>query len=186
MKRTFDFLLSFICLFLLLPFLALIAIAIKLTSQGPVVYWSERVGRGNCIFAMPKLRTMQVGAPVLATRHMGHPGQYLTPIGSFLRRTSLDEVPQLWCILTGDMSFVGPRPVLVSETDLLSLRRQEGVDCLTPGLTGWAQINGRDLVTIAQKVAYEKEYMQRQSFLFDLYIILLTIPNVLAKTGISH
>ena len=186
MKRIFDILLSLLCLLVLLPLIVVIAFAIKVTSPGPIVYWSERVGKGNQIFKMPKFRTMQVGAPIVATRHMGKPEQYLTPIGSFLRHTSLDEVPQVWCILKGDMSFVGPRPVLTSETDLLSLRTQEGVHLATPGLTGWAQINGRDSVMLEQKVAYEKEYMQRKSFLFDMYIILQTIPNVLFKKGISH
>lgn len=186
MKRSFDIILATLCLLFLCPLLLLISFALKLTSKGPIVYWSERMGRNNQIFKMPKFRTMRVGAPIVATRHMGSPEKYLTPLGSFLRKTSLDETPQLWCIIKGDMSFVGPRPVLISETDLLSLRTQQGVHLATPGLTGWAQINGRDLVTIEEKVAFEKEYMAKRSFLFDVRIILWTIPIVMLKKGVSH
>jgi len=186
MKRTFDLLMSFLILLLLFPIIVILALIIKFTSPGPIFHWSERVGKNNVIFKMPKFRTMTIGTPSLPTRQMKEPKQYLTPVGSFLRKTSLDEIPQLWCILKGDMSFIGPRPVLTNEVDLLSLRTQEGIHLITPGLTGWAQINGRDSVTIEQKVALEKEYLERQSLLFDLYIFLKTIPKVLFKHDISH
>ncbi|MBI2708013.1 MAG: sugar transferase [Proteobacteria bacterium] len=186
MKRAFDFLISFFAIVFLLPLLAIISIAIKLTSPGPVLYWSDRVGKNNILFKMPKFRTMAVGTPSLPTRHMRESKQYITPLGSFLRKTSLDEIPQFWCILKGDMSFVGPRPVLTNENDLLSLRTQKGIHLVIPGLTGWAQINGRDSVTTEQKVALEKEYIDKQTFLFDLYIFLRTIPKVLFKKDISH
>jgi O-antigen biosynthesis protein WbqP len=185
MKRSFDFLISLIALVLLFPVIIIIAIAIKLTSPGPVLYWSNRVGKNNILFKMPKFRTMTVGTPALASYEI-ESEHYLTPIGSFLRKTSLDEIPQLWCILKGDMSFVGPRPVLINENDLLLLRTQEGIHLMTPGLTGWAQINGRDFVTIEQKVFLEKEYMEQQNFKFDLFILFRTIPNVLLKRNISH
>ncbi len=186
MKRIFDILVSLLVFTLLLPFTIIISIAIKLTSPGPVLYWSDRVGKNNTVFKMPKFRTMTVGTPYLATRHLQGSTQYLTPIGSFLRKTSLDEIPQLWCILKGDMSIVGPRPSLTNETDLIALRTQEKIYLATPGLTGWAQINGRDFITIEQKVALEKEYIKNQSFFFDFYIFLRTIPNVLFKKDISH
>lgn len=186
MKRAFDILIALFGCVLFFPLVILIAIAIKLTSRGPVLFWSDRVGKNNVFFKMPKFRTMTVDAPYLATRHIQEPTQYITPIGSFLRKTSLDEIPQLWCILKGDMSFVGPRPVLTNEIDVLALRTQSGVHFLTPGLTGWAQINGRDTVTIDQKVALDKQYLENQTFLFDLYICLRTIPKVLFKHDISH
>jgi len=186
MKRIFDLLISFLALVLLLPISIIIAAAIKLTSPGSVLYWSDRVGKNNTVFKMPKFRTMTVGAPYLATRYMQGSTEYITPIGSFLRKTSLDEIPQLWCILKGDMSFVGPRPSLTNENDLISLRTQEKIHLVIPGLTGWAQINGRDSVTIEQKVALDKEYIEQQTFLFDMYIFLHTIPKVLFKKDISH
>jgi O-antigen biosynthesis protein WbqP len=185
MKRSFDFLISLIALVLLFPVIIVIAIAIKLTSPGPVLYWSNRVGKNNILFKMPKFRTMTVGTPALASYEI-ESEHYLTPIGSFLRKTSLDEIPQLWCILQGEMSFVGPRPVLINENDLLLLRTQEGIHLMTPGLTGWAQINGRDFVTIEQKIFLEKEYMEQQNFRFDLFILFHTIPNVLFKRNVSH
>ncbi len=185
-KRIFDLGVSLIATFFLLPLILLISLAIKLTSKGPILYWSERVGKNNIIFKMPKFRTMKVDTPPLATHLMTNPDQYLIPIGPFLRRTSLDEIPQLWSILRGDMSFVGPRPVLTNEQDLLALRTQEGIHHFVPGLTGWAQINGRDSVTIEQKVAFEKEYIRKKSFFFDIYIFLLTIPKVLFKADVRH
>lgn len=186
MKRLVDILLSCLCFLLCAPIVAIIALAVKFTSPGPILYWSERVGRNNVLFKMPKFRTMKEDTPALATRAMKESEKYLTPIGPFLRKTSLDEIPQFWSILKGDMSFVGPRPVLPHEEDLLALRTQQGVHTLIPGLTGWAQINGRDLMTITQKIAYEKEYITKKSFFFDIIIILKTIPKVLFKKDIVH
>lgn len=186
MKRIFDFLLALLAsLVLLLPIL-LVGLFVKLTSKGPVVYWSDRVGQKNAIFRMPKFRTMRVDTPAVATHLLSNPEQFLTPIGSFLRRSSLDELPQLWSILKGDMSFVGPRPALFNQDDLVSLRARYGVDKMTPGLTGWAQINGRDELPIPDKVQLDVEYMKRQSFWFDLKIIFLTFLKVLKKDGITH
>jgi O-antigen biosynthesis protein WbqP len=185
-KRAFDIFISLTTILLLLPLILMIALAIKFSSPGPILYWSDRVGKNNTLFKMPKFRTMRVDTPPLATYLMINPDQYLTPIGSFLRRTSLDEIPQLLSILKGDMSFVGPRPVLTNEENLLLLRTQAGIHHATPGLTGWAQINGRDSVTLQQKVALEKEYIENQTFLFDLYILLQTIPKVLFKKNVSH
>ncbi len=186
MKRIFDVIIAPIIALFLLPLILIISCAIKLTSQGPIVYWSDRVGKNNKIFKMPKFRTMKVNTPSLATRLMIQPEQYLTPIGSFLRKTSLDEIPQLWSILKGDMSFVGPRPLLTNEEELLALRTQEGIHLHKPGLTGWAQINGRDSVTIEQRFALEKEYIERRSFFFDICVFLKTIPKVLFKKDILH
>lgn len=186
MKRLFDLLLAlFASLVLLLPII-LVSTFVKLTSKGPVVYWSDRVGQRNVIFRMPKFRTMRVDTPALATHLLSNPEQFLTPIGSFLRRSSLDELPQLWSILRGDMSFVGPRPALFNQDDLVSLRTHYGVDQILPGLTGWAQINGRDELPIPDKVQLDVEYMQRQSFWFDLKIIMLTFLKVVKKDGITH
>jgi len=186
MKRIFDILIAIIVALCLVPLILLISLAIKLTSNGPIIYWSDRVGRHNKIFKMPKFRTMKVNTPPLATRRMIQPEQYLTPVGPLLRKTSLDEIPQLWSIIKGDMSFVGPRPVLANEEDLLALRTQEGIHLHKPGLTGWAQINGRDSVTIERRVALEKEYIERHSFFFDIYVFLKTIPKVLFKKDIVH
>jgi O-antigen biosynthesis protein WbqP len=170
MKRLFDLVLVFfVALVLALPSLV-VAIIVRLTSSGPMLYWSYRVGRRNIIFKMPKFRTMQVGTPAVATHLLSDSGQYLTPVGSFLRKSSLDELPQLWSILVGDMSFVGPRPALFNQDDLIALRKQYGVDQLVPGLTGWAQVNGRDELSIADKVKFDAQYLQRQSFWFDLKI----------------
>lgn len=186
MKRNFDFLMAFLAsLILLLPILV-VGLFVKLTSKGPVVYWSDRVGKGNAIFRMPKFRTMRVDTPAVATHLLSNPEQFLTPIGSFLRRSSLDELPQLWSILKGDMSIVGPRPALFNQDDLVSLRTRYGVDAIPPGLTGWAQINGRDELPIPDKVQLDVEYMKRQSFFFDLKIIFLTFLKVLKKDGITH
>ena len=186
MKRIFDFFTAMIILVLLLPLCLGIAIAVKLTSKGSVLYWSKRVGRDNVQFNMPKFRTMINSTPVVATHLLSNVDSYLTPIGLFLRRTSLDELPQLWSILIGNMSFVGPRPALFNQDDLISLRSHNGLDQLTPGLTGWAQIKGRDELSIPVKVQYEIEYLENISFLFDLKILYLTIIVVIQRSGISH
>lgn len=186
MKRIFDLVLAALAgIFLLLPVL-LVALAVRLSSKGPALYWSERVGCGNKIFRMPKFRSMRIGTPAVATHLLDNPEAHLTPIGSFLRKSSLDELPQLWSILAGDMSFVGPRPALFNQDDLIALRTQYGVDKLLPGLTGWAQINGRDELPIPEKVALDLEYMRRQSFWFDLKIILLTAVKVMKRESVSH
>jgi O-antigen biosynthesis protein WbqP len=186
MKRIFDLLLAtFVGFFLTLPFL-LVAMAVRLTSKGPALYWSDRVGHNNIIFKMPKFRSMQIGTPAVATHLLDNPEAYLTPIGGFLRKSSLDELPQLWNIIKGDMSFVGPRPALFNQADLIELRTRCGVHRLIPGLTGWAQINGRDELPIPDKVALDVEYMQRQSLLFDIKIIFLTALKVVRRDGVSH
>ncbi|NOS96055.1 MAG: sugar transferase [Methylotenera sp.] len=186
MKRLFDFcLVLFASLFLLLPFL-LVAVMVRVTSIGPVLYWSDRVGRDNHIFKMPKFRSMRVDTPAVATHLLADPKQFLTPVGSFLRKSSLDELPQLWSIIKGDMSFVGPRPALFNQDDLIALRTQYGVDKLVPGLTGWAQINGRDELPIPDKVGLDVEYLNNQSFWFDLKIILLTFLKVIRRDGVQH
>ena len=164
----------------------LIAVLVRLTSKGPALYWSDRVGRGNKIFRMPKFRSMRIDTPAVATHLLSDPDAFLSPIGGFLRRSSLDELPQLWSILKGDMSFVGPRPALFNQDDLIALRSEQGVDRLTPGLTGWAQINGRDELPIPEKVALDVEYMRRQSFWFDLYILWMTFLKVIRRDGVSH
>ncbi|MDD2881585.1 MAG: sugar transferase [Rhodoferax sp.] len=186
MKRAFDLSLAlFASLIFLLPILV-VALAVRLTSIGPILYWSDRVGRNNQIFKMPKFRSMQIGTPAVATHLLKDPGAYLTPIGSFLRKSSLDELPQLWSILVGDMSFVGPRPALFNQHDLIELRTKSGVHGLLPGLTGWAQINGRDELPIPEKVALDVEYLHRQSLLFDTKIILLTAWKVLKRDNVTH
>ena len=186
LKRLFDFVLALIATtFLLIPIL-LTSILVSITSVGPVLYWSNRVGKSSTICRMPKFRTMQVGTPAVATHLLSNSGQYLTPVGSFLRKSSLDELPQLWSILIGDMSFVGPRPALFNQDDLITLRTQYGVDKLVPGLTGWAQVNGRDELSIPIKVQYEVEYLQKQSFWFDMKILGLTFLKVVRRAGVSH
>jgi O-antigen biosynthesis protein WbqP len=185
-KRLFDFLLALLVLTLLVIPLILIAIAIKLTSPGPVMYWSNRVGKDNRIFSMPKFRSMRIDTPTVATHLLVKPEQYLTPIGPFLRKSSLDEVPQLWSILAGDMSFVGPRPALYNQNDLIALRTERGVHTLVPGLTGWAQINGRDELSIADKVDFDAAYLRSQSFVLDLTILWKTFMQVWKRDGISH
>ncbi len=186
MKRLFDLILAIIALFLSgIPFIVIASI-IKLTSKGPVLYWSDRIGQHNEIFKMPKFRSMRDGTPALATHLLENPDQYLTPIGKFLRRTSLDELPQLWSIIKGDMRFVGPRPALFNQYDLIELRTQQGVHRLLPGLTGWAQINGRDELPIPQKVKLDVEYMKRQSLGFDCHILWLTFMKVIGGDGITH
>ena len=186
MKRLFDLTISFLALAILSPLIILVALLVKLTSQGTTLYWSDRVGRCNIIFKMPKFRTMRVGTPIMATHLLSESSQYLTPVGSFLRKSSLDELPQLWSILLGNMSFVGPRPALFNQNDLIALRAQYGVDKLVPGLTGWAQVNGRDELSIPVKVQYEVEYLQKQSFWFDVKILGLTFLKVIRRNGVSH
>jgi len=163
-----------------------VALAVRLSSRGPVLYWSDRVGRNNIIFAMPKFRTMRVDTPVLPTHLLQDPASFLTPIGSFLRKSSLDELPQLWCVLIGDMSLVGPRPALHNQQDLVDVRTATGVHVLLPGLTGWAQVNGRDEVPMEVKVGYDVEYLRRQSFLFDLKILFLTFWKVVMVKDVAH
>jgi O-antigen biosynthesis protein WbqP len=185
-KRLFDIVVTFVAMIFLLIPLLMLALLVKLTSKGPVFHWSDRVGRYNRIFRMPKFRTMQVATPLVATHLLEHPHLYLTPVGGFLRKTSLDELPQLWSILKGDMSLVGPRPALFNQNDLVALRTEQGVYELTPGLTGWAQINGRDHLSITEKVCYELEYLHRRSLCFDIYILWKTATKVIARDGISH
>lgn len=186
MKRLFDLALALVvAVFLALP-VAAVAVAVWLTSPGPALYWSDRVGRNNRIFRMPKFRSMRIDTPAVATHLLQNPDQWLTPIGSFLRKSSLDELPQLWSILNGDMSFVGPRPALFNQDDLIALRTEKGVHELVPGLTGWAQVNGRDELPIPQKVALDAEYLQRQSLRFDLKILWMTALKVIARDGVSH
>lgn len=186
MKRVFDFTLAFAAAAALALPILIVALAVRLTSPGPALYWSKRVGRNNCIFEMPKFRSMRIDTPAVATHLLQNPGQWLTPIGSFLRKSSLDELPQLWSILKGDMSFVGPRPALFNQDDLIALRTEKDVHELVPGLTGWAQVNGRDELPIPQKVLLDAEYLQRRSFLFDLKILWMTARKVLSKDGVSH
>lgn len=185
-KKTFDFVLALLTIPLLLPLIVLVAVWVRFTSPGPVLYWSERVGRHNKIFRMPKFRSMRIDTPAVATHLLQNPDQWLTPIGSFLRKTSLDELPQLWSILKGDMSFVGPRPALFNQDDLIALRTDAGVHDLLPGLTGWAQINGRDELPILEKVKLDIEYLQRCSFTFDLRILWMTVLKVLRRDGVSY
>jgi O-antigen biosynthesis protein WbqP len=186
MKRLFDLLLAFIAVILLAVPFVVVASLVKFTSAGPIVYWSDRVGRYNRIFKMPKFRTMLVGTPAVATHLLQNPSAFLTTVGGFLRSSSLDELPQLWSILKGDMSFVGPRPALFNQHDLIELRTQAGVHKLQPGLTGWAQINGRDELPIPEKVKLDIEYMQLQSFWFDFYILWMTFLKVVRRDGVSH
>ena len=186
MKRVFD--IFFCCLAALILFVPvlLVAIAVRFTSKGPALYWSDRVGRNNVIFNMPKFRSMRVGTPAVATHLLPDALSHLTPIGSFLRKSSLDELPQLWSILLGDMSFVGPRPALFNQKDLIALRTERGVHTLVPGLTGWAQVNGRDELPIPDKVKLDEAYLQRQSLWFDIHILWLTFVKVLRRDRVSH
>ena len=186
MKRIFDIFLALcLCILLALPII-ITALLVSLTSTGNVLYWSDRVGRHNKLFKMPKFRSMRVNTPAVATHLLANPAQFLTPIGSFLRKSSLDELPQLWSILKGDMSFVGPRPALFNQHDLIALRTGSGVHKLTPGLTGWAQINGRDELQIAEKVKLDIAYLHQKSFRLDIKIMLLTIIKVLRSHGVKH
>jgi O-antigen biosynthesis protein WbqP len=185
-KRLFDVSLALVAaLFLFLP-ITLVAVCVRLTSKGPALYWSDRVGRYNQIFKMPKFRSMRLDTPAVATHLLSDPASFLTPIGSLLRKSSLDELPQLWSILVGDMSFVGPRPALFNQDDLIQLRTEVGVHELVPGLTGWAQVNGRDELAIPDKVALDAQYLQRQSLWFDIQILWLTFLKVIRKDGVSH
>lgn len=186
MKRIFDVVLVFLASLLLAVPISLIAFAVKLSSPGPILYWSDRVGRNNKIFQMPKFRSMRVDTPAVATHLLENPEYYLTSMGSFLRKYSLDELPQLWSILLGDMSFVGPRPALYNQDDLIALRTEQGVDVLVPGLTGWAQINGRDELPIPEKVKLDVEYLRRHSLRFDIWILWLTFTKVLTRDGVTH
>lgn len=186
MKRFFDLFLAFFAFLVLIFPILIIALIIRVTSVGPVLYWSNRVGRHNKIFKMPKFRSMHIDTPSVATHLLTNPKQFLTPVGSFLRKSSLDELPQLWSIIVGDMSFVGPRPALFNQDDLIALRTQMGVDRIVPGLTGWAQINGRDELPIHEKVKLDVDYMNHQSFYLDIKILLLTILKVLRRDGVQH
>ena len=186
MKRFFDLLLGVCAAAVLAWPILLVAVLVRLTSKGPALYWSDRVGKGNAIFRMPKFRSMRVGTPAVATHLLQDPKVYLTPIGSFLRKSSLDELPQLWSILVGDMSFVGPRPALFNQDDLVALRTECGVHELVPGLTGWAQVNGRDELPIPEKVKLDAEYLRRRSLGFDIYILWLTFVKVLRRDGVTH
>jgi len=186
MKRLFDLVISGVLSVILIIPIIMIAILVRVTSKGPALYWSDRVGQKNKIFKMPKFRSMRVDTPAVATHLLSDPDVFLSPIGGFLRRSSLDELPQLWSILKGDMSFVGPRPALFNQDDLIALRTEYGVDKLVPGLTGWAQVNGRDELPIPEKVALDVEYMQRQSFCFDLKILWMTFLKVIKRDGVSH
>jgi O-antigen biosynthesis protein WbqP len=185
-KRIFDISLSLILILLFLPFFFVVSILIFLTSGLPILHWSERIGQHNISFKMPKLRTMRLNTPDLATHLLKSPEKYLTPAGSFLRKTSLDEIPQLWSVLTGKMSVVGPRPALFNQHNLKLGRTLTGVSSLRPGITGWAQVNGRDLLTIEEKIKYDTYYLNNRSFLFDIYIIALTISGVASAKGINH
>jgi O-antigen biosynthesis protein WbqP len=186
MKRLFDFAVALCAGVVLLVPLLIVAMAVKLTSPGPVLYWSDRVGQRNRIFRMPKFRSMRVGTPAVATHLLENPDSFLTPIGSFLRKSSIDELPQLWCILKGDMSIVGPRPALFNQNDLIEMRTAAGADSLRPGLTGWAQVNGRDELPIPTKVGFDVDYLRRQSLAFDIQIIWMTVLKVLKRDGVTH
>jgi O-antigen biosynthesis protein WbqP len=186
MKRLIDLILTLVATVLLLLPVLIVAVLIKLTSKGPILYWSDRVGKNNTIFKMPKFRSMKVDTPEVATHLLADPKSVLTPVGDFLRKSSLDELPQVWCIFKGDMSFVGPRPALFNQDDLITLRTEKGIHSLVPGLTGWAQINGRDELPIPQKVALDVEYLHHQSLWLDIKIIWLTFIKVIKKDGVSH
>ena len=185
-KRLFDLALAIPAALVLLMPVGSIALAVRLTSPGPALYWSDRVGRHNKIFKMPKFRSMRVDTPAVATHLLADPAKYLTPIGSFLRKSSLDELPQLWSIIKGDMSFVGPRPALFNQHDLIALRTEHGVHELVPGLTGWAQVNGRDELPIPHKVALDAEYLRRHTLAFDVRILWMTFVKVLRRDGVTH
>ena len=186
MKRVFDLFFGVILLLSLVIIMLFIAIVIRLTSKGPSLYWSDRVGKNNKIFKMPKFRSMLIDTPAVATHLLDNPDAYLSPIGGFLRRSSLDELPQLFSVLKGDMSFIGPRPALFNQDDLIALRAEKGVDKLLPGITGWAQVNGRDELSIPDKVALDVEYLKRKSFWFDIKILWMTFLKVINRDGVSH
>ena len=186
MKRIFDLLLGIAVFMLLATFILLVAIAVRLSSKGPVLYWSDRIGKDNKTFKMPKFRSMLLGTPTVATHLLDNPDVYLSPVGGFLRSFSLDELPQLFSVLKGDMSFVGPRPALFNQDDLIALRTEKGVDKLLPGITGWAQVNGRDKLSISDKVELDVEYLNCQSFWFDIKILWMTFLKVVKRDGVSH
>jgi O-antigen biosynthesis protein WbqP len=186
MKQCFDFIFALILSLFLLPLVLLICFFVKFSSPGPALYWSSRIGRKNVRFNMPKFRSMRVQTPPVATHLLHDPALWMTPIGAFIRKTSLDELPQLWSILRGDMSFVGPRPALFNQDELIALRTERGVHELMPGLTGWAQVNGRDKLTTTQKVELDVEYLHRRSMQFDLKILWMTVFKVATKYGVSH
>ena len=185
-KRTFDITFSLLFIFLLSPLFLALALCVKISSRGDILHWSKRVGRNNKLFFMPKFRSMRIDTPQLPTHLLSNPASHLTAIGSLLRRTSLDELPQLWSILVGDLSFVGPRPALFNQDDLVALRTERGIHVLVPGLTGWAQVNGRDELPISVKVQFDYEYLQRRSFKFDLQIIAMTVVKVVRGEGVQH
>lgn len=186
MKRIFDVIMAILLLGIFSLLMFLVALLVKFTSRGPVLYWSDRVGKNNSIFKMPKFRTMRIDAPAVATHILENPDKYLTPIGSFIRRFSLDELPQLWSVLKGDMSLAGPRPALYNQEDLVALRTEKGVHNLIPGITGWAQVNGRDELPIPVKVEFDEYYLKNRSFLFDLRILWLTLYKVIKTEGVNH
>ena len=186
LKRIIDFCLSFCLVVIFLFPILVIAVMVRLTSRGPALYWSDRVGVGNGIFKMPKFRTMRIDTPPVATHLLQNPDAYLTPIGPFLRKSSLDELPQLWSVLRGDMSFVGPRPALYNQDDLIELRTKKGIHGLVPGITGWAQINGRDDLPIPIKVGYDEYYLKNRSFFFDIEILFLTLFKTAKSEGVQH
>jgi len=186
MKRSFDLLFSSFALLLLILPIFIIAFLVKITSPGPIIHWSKRIGRNNHLFMMPKFRSMHVGAPNKATHLLSNPGLYVTNFGRLIRLTSLDELPQLISVIKGDMSLVGPRPALISQNDLIELRIKSGVDNLLPGITGWAQINGRDKLSINEKVKLDKEYMVKQNIFFDIKILWLTILSIRNQDEVSH
>ncbi len=185
-KRLFDLAVLFLAMPLLIPLILLVAAVVRISSPGPVLYWSDRIGRRNNVFKMPKFRTMSTNTPTVATHLLKFPEQWLTPIGSFLRKSSLDELPQVWSVIKGDMSLIGPRPALFNQYDLIALRAETGVHQLLPGLSGWAQVNGRDELPIVDKVRLDVEYLERRSFRFDLWILWLTLLKVLCRHGVSH
>ena len=185
-KRIIDIILSLIIMIITSPLIIMIILAIKLTSHGPIFHRSERIGRNNKIYLMLKFRTMIIETPNIATHLLIEPNKYITKIGVFLRKSSIDEIPQLWNIIKGEMTFVGPRPALYNQTDLILLRNNEGIHILTPGLTGWAQVNGRDELTIIEKIKFDKEYLEKKNNYFDLYIMTKTVIQVLFKDGIKH
>lgn len=186
MKHLFDILLGLIIAPIIIAPSLIIALLVKITSKGPILFWSKRIGVNNEIFLMPKFRTMKQGTPDVATHLLKDPNQFLTSIGAFLRRTSLDEIPQLYSVLLGDMSLVGPRPALFNQDDLISLRSKRGINKIKPGITGWAQVNGRDEITILEKVSLEEEYLDKMSWKMDMYILWLTFVKVLKKESITH
>lgn len=186
MKRIFDLLICLVIVLILWWLILLIALIVKTSSDGPILFWSSRVGKNNILFMMPKFRTMHLNTPAVATHLLKYPSQYLTPIGKFLRKTSLDEIPQLWSILIGDMTFVGPRPALFNQYDLIELRVMNGVHKLKPGLTGLAQVNGRDNLSLEKKVYFDKKYLINRSFILDLKILYLTFIKIIQRDGVQH